>query len=279
MSFEQKYLKYKNKYLSLQQFGGSSGGGGDNWLAGGGDGWGAGGGAGGGRRRGGSDSDGELFHFPKKLIIGIAGASGCGKSYLAEKNLQVMLKRRGVSTAVISCDNYYKSFIVDGRPALAPPDHNWDEPNAIDLDLFSSHLDNFRRNIPINVPKYNFESNQREGTKEIIDSSQFQVLIVEGLYVLYRADIRAKIDLKLFSESDLEICLARRISRDIEERGKKPSDTQNVLKNYEKFVRPSYQRYIEPNKKFADLIVNTDIDYSTTKTLDIIVQHVLLSIK
>jgi len=276
MSLEEKYLKYKNKYLSLKQFGGSSGGGDDSWIVGGG---GGGWGAGGGRRRGGSHSDDELFHFPKKMIIGIAGASGCGKSYLAEKNLKIMLQRRGISTAVISCDNYYKSYLIGGRPALAPPDHNWDEPEAIDLDLFSSHLDNFRKNIPINVPNYNFESNQREGFKQTIDSLQFQVLIVEGLYVLYRADIRAKMDLKLFSESDLEICLARRISRDIEERGKKPSDTPTVLKNYEKFVRPSYQRYIEPNKKFADIIVNTDIDYSTTKTLDIIIQHILLSIK
>ena len=96
---------------------------------------------------------------------------------------------------------------------------------------------------------------------------------------MYRPDIRDKLDLKLFSESDLEICLARRISRDIGERGKSPADTVNVLKNYQKFVRPSYQRYIEPNKKFADIIVNTDIDYSTTKTTDIIIQYVLSSIK
>jgi uridine kinase len=265
MSFQNKYLKYKNKYINLK--GGSSGGA-EHFAPIG------------GRRRGGSHSDDELFIFPKKkYIIGIAGASGCGKSYLAKDNLKNLFERYGISTTIISCDNYYKPYLVGGNPSKAPLDFNWDTPDVIDLDLFSSDLDKFKRNISINVPNYNFKTSQREGILETIKSSDFQVLIVEGLYVLYRDDIRSKLDLKIFAESDLEICLARRISRDIAERGKTPADTPASLQNYELYVRPSYQKYIEPKKKNADIIVNTDIDYRTTKTLDIIIQYVLLALK
>ena len=241
MAFQDKYLKYKNKYLNFK--------------------------------------NSVQFGSGKKYIIGIAGASGCGKSFLAEDNLQQLFIKNGIPTTVISCDNYYKSYLVGGKPTTAPADFNWDTPDVIDLDLFSRHLDDFKNNVPINVPKFNFVTNQRDGVSSTVDSSKFQILIVEGLYVLYRPDVRAKFDLKIFTESDPEICLARRISRDIEKRGKKPSDTHDVLSNYEKFIRPSYQLYIEPTKRNADIIVNSDINYSTTKTLDIIIKYVSSEIK
>jgi UMP-CMP kinase len=227
-----------------------------------------------------------------KYIIGVAGASGCGKTYFS--NYLKKQLEKNFSVEIISCDDYYKNYSEKKNSEgkwITPlenndPNFNWDVPSVIDLKLLQDDLIKFKSDINIAIPDYDFkECHRKSKPKNTINSSDTEVIIVEGLYVLYDKDLREEFNLKIFIESDDEICLARRVFRDIGEGRRIDVNATNEEKNkifnnlinvYKKNIRPSYVQYIEPTKKYADIIVNSEIDYSNTdtKTINLIVNEV-----
>jgi uridine kinase len=212
----------------------------------------------------------KLNNIKNIFIIGISGASGSGKTYLSEKIKDTIIKEIP-EIEIISCDNYYKDEINLLDMA------NKDIPDALDLQLLEQHLIELQKGNIVEIPKYNFDTAKREKICEkIINGSLIKILIVEGLFVLHDDNIRKLLDLKLFTLLDPDICLARRINRDIKMRNKSYED---ILLKYQKFVKPSYVSIIEPSKKFADLIISTS-EYCDTKIyLDVIINYVQTKIK
>ena len=213
----------------------------------------------------------KIDNIVKIFIIGISGSSGSGKTYLAEKIKDTIIKKGIPEIEIISCDNYYKDennyveFV------------NKDIPDALDLQLLEQHLLELQKGKMVEIPKYNFDTAKREIMSEkIINGSLIKILIIEGLFVLHDENIRKLLNLKLFTLLDPDICLARRINRDIIMRNKSYED---ILLKYQKFVKPSYVSIIEPSKKFADLIISTS-EYCDTKIyLDVIINYVQTKIK
>jgi uridine kinase len=227
----------------------------------------------------------------KKYIIGIAGASGCGKTYFSnyiKKQLE-----KDFLVEIISCDDYYKNYSekknAEGK-WITPvenndADYNWDTPNALDLNLLKEDLIKFKSFKNILIPDYDFKECHRKSKPKNTISSDIQIIIVEGLYVLYDEELQAEFNLKIFVESDPEICLARRVFRDIGEgrvvdinasSEKKNKAFINLIDVYKKNIRPSYVQYIEPTKNNSDLIINSEIDYANTdiKTINFIIKEV-----
>ena len=255
MSFE-KYLKYKNKYLNLKKS--------ISMLN-------LKGGAIVDKKSKGSKkvSKKNSKNLSKKgiFVIGIAGASGCGKTYLAGSIKKSLIADGFKGVEIISCDNYNKSS-SDGKPR---PPSMWDEPTSVDLDLLAKDINKLKNKQKINIPKYNFKTSQRDGIEKELDGSNLEVIIVEGLFVLYDESVRDMLDLKIFTLLDADICLARRIKRDMAERG---STHESVVEHYQKYVKPSYVKYVEPSHKFADIVISTSEYTNTIRTIDVIKAYI-----
>lgn len=178
------------------------------------------------------------------IVIGIAGASGAGKTTLAKK-LQTSL---GEDVAVICQDNYYKDLShlsIDQRSQT-----NFDAPGSIDFDLLKTHLKALKAGKVIDLPVYDFVTHSR--TDETIKIDPKKITIIEGCLVFAVPEIRDICDMKLFVDADMDICLCRRIERDQKERGRSFPDIKN---QYLKTVLPMFSKYIAPSKAYADLII------------------------
>ena len=183
-------------------------------------------------------------------IIGIAGPSGSGKTllakYLAEKSFVC-------DAIVISMDSYYRDL-----SALASDkrrNFNFDSPKAIDHQLFAKHLQALLKGKEIKLPIYNFATHTRDksSTALILNKS---FIIIEGMFALYWKNIRQLFQTGVFIVTDDQICLSRRITRDVNSRNR----TKNsVIKQYHETVYPMFKRYILPTKSFADLAVSGDL--------------------
>ena len=201
------------------------------------------------------------------IIIGIAGASGSGKTYLMEK-LKNKIKESyfkyvnsNIDIETISCDNYYYE-----NDTL-----NKDLPSALELSLLVKHITKLKNGETVEIPEYNFITQKRVYNKnKIIDGSKIKVLIVEGLFVLYDESIRNLLNLKLFTYLDEDITLARRIDRDTRERNK---TFNNVIHEYQSFVKPAFISIIKPSMIHADMIISTYDTTDDTVYLDVICQY------
>jgi uridine kinase len=179
------------------------------------------------------------------LIIGIAGGSGSGKSTVVKKITKLLPKD---SVLVIPQDAYYKD---NGH--LPPEDRakiNFDHPSSIEFNLLIKHLDQLREGKSVEMPIYSYLTCAR--AKETIPIHPKAVLIVEGILILTNPRMRERMDIKVFVDADDDDRLMRVIRRDIEERGR---SFIQVLDHYEKFVKPMHLLFIEPSKRYADIIV------------------------
>ena len=181
----------------------------------------------------------------KPLIIGIAGGSGSGKSTVA-RNVAELLTTSSV--AFIDMDAYYKNFTslsLDERRKL-----NWDHPDAFDYDLLCSHLEALSKRNAIDKPEYDFVTHLRREKPARVESAD--VIVIDGILLFVDDRVRDLCDVKVFVDADADIRLIRRIERDTHERGR-PLD--EIIEQYLSTVQPMHQEFVEPSKRYADVIV------------------------
>jgi uridine kinase len=181
----------------------------------------------------------------RPLIIGIAGGSGSGKTSVTRSIYDVVKEH---SVTVIEHDYYYKD-----QSELAFEERlktNYDHPFAFDTDLLIEHIKELLEGRPVNLPVYDYALHTRSDKTVAIEPKD--VIIIEGILVLDDARLRDLMDIKLFVDTDADLRIIRRIQRDIEERGRSIS---SVIGQYLSVVRPMHNQFIEPTKRYADLII------------------------
>jgi len=181
----------------------------------------------------------------RPYVVGIAGGTGSGKTTLAQKLADAMPAGR---CALIEHDAYYHDL------SHLPPDQragvNFDHPSALDSGLLVDQLRQLRDGTPVEVPIYDFATHTRRRDTRTVRAAR--VIIVEGILVFSEPALRDQMDIKIFVDTDADIRLMRRIRRDLEERGR---TFQSVRDQYYATVRPMHLEYVEPSKRWADLIV------------------------
>jgi uridine kinase len=179
------------------------------------------------------------------IIIGIAGASASGKSLLSNTIVQELGNDQVV---VLSEDEYCKD--QTHLPAEERAKVNYDHPDAYDHELLMQHLIELKKGNSIEVPQYNFKEHAREKTTTHVEKHRITVL--EGILLFVDPKLRDLLDIKIYMETPLDICLIRRLKRDMLERGR---TAESVLEQYQNTVRPMFLQFIEPSKRYADVII------------------------
>ena len=180
----------------------------------------------------------------ERLFIGIAGGSGSGKTTLAAKIAACFNDR----ISLVRHDDYYKaqsSLLLTERANL-----NFDHPDAFDTELLLSHLDELRLGNEISCPIYDYSQHDRSSETRTIKPAD--VIILEGILILENPEIRDRLDVKIFVDTDADVRILRRIRRDINKRGR---DLDSVIAQYLSTVKPMHEAFVEPSKRYADIIV------------------------
>ncbi len=178
------------------------------------------------------------------LVIGVAGPSAGGKTTVSEK----IVDRFGEQVVIISFDDYYKDLShisYEERTKL-----NYDHPTAFDMDLFINHLQLLIKGVSINKPVYDFAQYTRTDQTVKVDAKK--IIVVEGVFTLLDENIRKMLDIKIFVETDPDVCFIRRLKRDTTQRGR---TTESVISQYLSTVKPMQEIFVFPTRKFADIVV------------------------
>jgi uridine kinase len=181
----------------------------------------------------------------KSVIVGIAGGTGSGKTTVA-RSIYDRVGRDRIEW--ISHDSYYRNF-----EALTPEERhhiNFDHPDSLETELLVRHLDVLTKGAAVEVPVYDFATHSRKG--ETVRVEPRKVIIVEGILVLAEPELRKRIDIKLFVDTPSDIRFMRRLLRDIKSRGR---SVESVIEQYVTTVRPMHEEFVEPSKRYADLII------------------------
>ena len=179
------------------------------------------------------------------IVIGIAGGSGSGKTTVVKKIIESLPKD---SVAVLSQDSYYKDnshIPMEERKKI-----NFDHPDSIEFELLAKHIQNLKDSAPIEQPTYSYITCERQ--KESITILPKKVIIVEGILILSQKILRDIFDIKVFVSADDDDRLSRVIQRDTVERGR---DVKEILKRYDKIVKPMHLQFIAPSMRYADIIM------------------------
>lgn len=181
------------------------------------------------------------------ILVGIAGASGAGKSVLA-RQLMTRIRERGGHVELINEDSYYRS---QGQLSLEEREkQNYDHPDAFEHDLLARHLESLLKGEAVSVPEYDYSIHDRKDETRSVAPPK--ILVLEGLLILHRRRIRNLLNLKIFVDVPPDVCLVRRLRRDARLRGR---TLESILSQYEETVRPMFHRFVKPSKDFADLVV------------------------
>ncbi|MFN3651700.1 MAG: uridine kinase [Armatimonadota bacterium] len=181
----------------------------------------------------------------KVLVVGVAGGSGSGKTTVVSRILRTLGPER---VARVEQDAYYRHL-----PQLSPEERarrNYDHPDAIDEELLLRHVDELRRGLAIEGPVYDFVRHERTGETRRLEPRP--CVVVDGILILANPALRGLLDLKLFVETDPDVRFIRRLRRDISERGR---TVESVTTQWEDSVRPMHLQFVEPSKRYADLII------------------------
>ncbi len=179
------------------------------------------------------------------MVIGIAGGSGSGKTTVA----QAILNRVGADRiAYLQHDSYYKN--LSGLPPTLRRDVNFDHPNSLETELLIRHVEALRNHQSVEVPIYDFSTDSR--TNQTYTVASRGVILVEGVLIFVEPELRKLFDVKLYVDADSDVRFIRRLRRDITERGR---STESVIKQYEATVRPMHLEFVEPSKRYADVII------------------------
>jgi uridine kinase len=185
------------------------------------------------------------MHRERPLTIGIAGGSGSGKTTVAQE----ILGRVGAdSIAFLQHDSYYKD--LSGLPPTQRAELNFDHPNSLETELLIEHILALRDGKAVEVPIYDFSAHSR--TARTFTVAPRGVILVEGILIFVDARLRELFDVKIFVDTDADIRFIRRLERDISERGR---TTESVIKQYQLTVRPMHLEFVEPSKRYADVII------------------------
>lgn len=181
----------------------------------------------------------------KPAFIGIAGGSGSGKSTVARKIAEALMP---ASVAFLDMDAYYRNHVemtLEERRRL-----NWDHPDAYDFDLLSSHLEALSRGESVAKPVYDYVTHLRDERTVRIPTSD--VVVLDGILLFVDPRVRERCDVKAFVDTDADVRLIRRIRRDIARRGR---TLEEILEQYTTTVQPMHLQFVEPSKRYADIIV------------------------
>lgn len=179
------------------------------------------------------------------IIIGISGPSASGKSLLANTLMKEMGSKH---VQVISEDSYYKDR--GDIPFEERVNINYDHPESLEHSLLIEHLKKLQRGESIEVPIYDYSQHCR--SKKVQKVGKHRIIVLEGILLFVDPELRALMDIRIFMDTPLDICLTRRIRRDTVERKR---TVESILDQYLKTVRPMYLQFIEPSKRYADIIV------------------------
>ncbi len=179
------------------------------------------------------------------LLVGVAGGSGSGKTTIARSIVEALPSHH---VASIEHDAYYRDLShlsYEDRARI-----NFDHPDSLDNELFTAHLDDLKAGRAVDKPRYDFARHVRE--RETVRMEPAPIIVVEGILVLALEQIRQRLDVKLYVDTDADIRLMRRIRRDLEHRGR---TFAQVRAQYYETVRPMHMAFVEPSKRFADVII------------------------
>ncbi|MEC0232483.1 uridine kinase [Paenibacillus alba] len=179
------------------------------------------------------------------LVIGIAGGTGSGKTTVARS---IINKLGSTKVTLISQDNYYlhhSGLTYEERERI-----NYDHPRAFENDLLLQHLNELKNGNPVDIPVYDFSQHAR--SQETIRIDVKPIVLLEGIHVLTDEELRGALNIKVFVDTDPDVRILRRLSRDINERGR---SLQSVFDQYLTTVKPMHDAFIEPSKKYADIII------------------------
>uniref|UniRef100_A0A673YXN7 Uridine-cytidine kinase n=1 Tax=Salmo trutta TaxID=8032 RepID=A0A673YXN7_SALTR len=202
--------------------------------------------------------------FKEAFVIGLCGGSASGKTTVANKIIEAL----DVPWVVLlSMDSFYKVLTKDEQELAAKNEYNFDHPEAFDFELLVTVLRKLKKGKSIKVPVYDFTSHCRRKEWKTVYGAN--VVIFEGILAFANKELLKLLDMKVFVDTDSDIRLVRRLKRDISDRGR---DINGVIKQYNKFVKPSFEQYIEPTVQVADIVVPRGGENFVA--LDLIVQHV-----
>ena len=180
----------------------------------------------------------------KILVIGIAGGTGSGKTTLVDN----LVKTFGDAVTVLGHDNYYRR--LDHLPMTERVKVNYDEPAALETELMVTHLEALRAGFAVDCPVYDFsQHNRSDRTVQLVPS---KVILVEGILIFENEALRNLMDIRIFVDTDADTRVCRRILRDVQERGR---TIQSVIDQYLGTVKPMHEKYVEPSKKYAHIVV------------------------
>ncbi len=181
----------------------------------------------------------------RPFLIGVAGGSSSGKTTVAERLAELAGERH---LALIKLDSYYVDLgglSLDERTAF-----DFDHPEAFDWPLLNDHLAALAAGAPVPVPVYDYVEFNRSQEVRVVRPAR--IVVVEGILVLWEPSLRERFDLKVFLDTDADLRLIRRLRRDVAERGR---TVESVIEQYLRTVRPAHEQFIEPSKRYADVII------------------------
>jgi uridine kinase len=181
----------------------------------------------------------------RPIIIGVAGGTGSGKTTVARRILEQVGAEH---VAYIPHDAYYRD--LSHLPAELRAQINFDHPNSLETELLVEHLQQLRRGQPVDIPVYDFSAHTR--TVKTRQVGPAPVILVEGILVFAEVALRELFDVKLYVDTDADIRIIRRLQRDVEQRGR---TLESVIQQYMTTVRPMHLEFVEPSKRYADVII------------------------